>query len=142
MKKFRLSVCKGPDCKLGGADQVFRAVADALAQRGLQPKCHAFRGGCYGLCHMGPNLVIREDGLRPRDPLSREDFQLMGWDDEVHYGGVTVDKVARIVEEHIGREQPVSEWVGDQGGPGPALCCTRGRRRLALPPRTCCASGR
>lgn len=123
MKKFRLSVCKGPDCKLGGSDQVFKAVTEELAKQGLTGKCHAFRGGCYGLCHMGPNVVIREDGLRPKDPLSREDFQLMGFDDEAHYAGMTVEKVARIIEEHIGREQVVTEWLGEgsESNPGPPL---------------------
>src|SRR3954466_3112573 len=127
MKKFRLSVCKGPDCKLGGSDLVFKAVTEELQKLGLQPKCHAFRGGCYGLCHMGPNVVIRQDGIRPKDPLSREDFQLMGYDDEVHYAGMTVEKVPRVVAQHVGEERPVTEWIGegDEANPGPALLLQR-----------------
>lgn len=120
MKKYRLSVCKGPDCRRGGADAVFATFKDKLAQAGLLPQCNAYRGGCYGLCHLGPNVVIREDIGRPRDPLSREDFQLMGWEGEVHYGAMSPAKVDRVVNEHIREDRPVADFITAEEAPKPA----------------------
>ena len=67
-----MAVCKGPDCTRGGSDAVF-----AKAREVAPSHCEVYRGGCYGLCHLGPNVVLREDTGGKRDPFSREDFQLM-----------------------------------------------------------------
>jgi (2Fe-2S) ferredoxin len=107
MKRYRLAVCKGTDCRRNGSDGVFASARAELAARSLQLRCEVYRGGCYGLCEHGPNVVVREDSGRPRDPFSREDFQLMGTPGEVHYSGMTPEKMARVVEEHVGRGTPV-----------------------------------
>ncbi len=109
MKKYRVSVCKGPDCRRNGADRVYAAVTAAVAQApaNLASRCEVFRGGCYGLCHLGPNLIVREQTGRPRDPLSRDDFQLIHRDGECHYDAMTPEKVPAIVEQHLTHDQPV-----------------------------------
>ncbi len=112
MKRYRLSVCKGMDCKANGSDALAAAAREELAQRGLQGRCELYRGGCYGFCHMGPNVVIREDTGRKRDPLSPEDYQLMGWPGEVYYSHMTAEKLRRVVAEHVGKDQPVSDLFG------------------------------
>ena len=100
MKTYRLAVCKGPNCRQAGADQIFSACRELVAQLGLSGLCDTYRGGCYGLCHLGPNVVLRENP-RPSDLLSREDFQLMGWPGEFHYPAMTTEKIARILFEHV-----------------------------------------
>src|SRR4051812_10546594 len=85
MKKYRVSVCKGPDCRKGGAEKVLIALKARVAEQGLGAQCEIFRGGCYGQCHLGPNLVIREATSAPKDPFSRDDFQLIYRDGECHY---------------------------------------------------------
>jgi (2Fe-2S) ferredoxin len=112
MRRYRLSVCKGPHCRQNGADAVFAAAKAELAALGEQARCEAYRGGCYGLCHRGANVVVREDTGRPRDPFSREDFQLMGWPGEVYYPATTVEGMVRIVREHIGAHTPVQALAG------------------------------
>ena len=107
MTKYRVSVCKGPDCRKGGADRVFAAAREAIQRLGLPRACELYRGGCYGLCHLGPNVVVRVDTGRKRDFLSQEDFQLMGWEGEVHYGAMTSEKIVRVVEEHLAKNTPV-----------------------------------
>jgi (2Fe-2S) ferredoxin len=107
MKRYRLAVCKGPDCRRNGSEQVFVAARSAVQTQGFGGRCEVYRGGCYGLCHLGPNVVVREDTGRKRDPLSPEDYQLMGWDGEVHYAGMTADKVGQVVKEHLGSDAPV-----------------------------------
>ncbi|AKQ67392.1 ferredoxin-related protein [Myxococcus hansupus] len=112
MKRYRLSVCKGSSCKAGGADAVYAEARDSLSGQGLVPRCELYRGGCYGFCHMGPNVVVREDTGRKRDPLSPEDYQLMGWDGEVYYSEMTPEKMRRVVSEHIAKDAPVKELFG------------------------------
>jgi (2Fe-2S) ferredoxin len=110
--RYRMSVCRGPDCRRNGAERVFAAAREVAAAEGLEAKCTVARGGCYGLCHLGPNVVVREEGARPRDELMQEDFQLMGWPDEVHYGEMTPEKIARVIAEHIGQDKPVEALRG------------------------------
>ena len=112
MKRYRLSVCKGSSCKAGGSDAVAAAARETLASGGLQPRCELYRGGCYGFCHMGPNVVLREETGRKRDPLSPEDYQLMGWEGEAYYSHMTPEKMRRVVAEHVARDTPVVELLG------------------------------
>ena len=112
MKRYRISVCKGMDCKADGANALFALAREELARRGLSERCELYRGGCYGLCHMGPNIVVREDTGRKRDPLSREDFQLMGWEGEAYYARMTEEKLLRVIAEHLGGDRPVPELYG------------------------------
>lgn len=112
MKRYRLSVCKGPVCRPGGSDRVFQTAQREVAARGLAEKCQVARGGCYGLCHLGPNVIVREEmGGRKKDPLSREDFQLMGWEGECHYGGMNEERMVRVIAEHIGGDEVVAELL-------------------------------
>ena len=113
MKKYRLSVCKGSDCKDNGSDAVFTQANAAVRAAGAAGRCEVFRGGCYGLCHLGPNVVIREDLGKPQDPFSSEDFQLNFEPGEIYYWKMTAEKMMRVVQEHIVGERPVTELVGD-----------------------------
>jgi (2Fe-2S) ferredoxin len=112
MKRYRVAVCRGPDCRRNGADAVFTALRDAFAAAGLTGNCELYRGGCYGLCHVGANVVIREHDGKPRDPLSRDDFQLLGIAGEHHYAGVRPEEAIRIAESHISKDEPVAEMLG------------------------------
>lgn len=113
VKRYRLAVCKGPDCRRNGSDAVFAAAKEAVEKAGAQARCEVYRGGCYGLCHLGPNVVVRENTGQKRDPLSREDFQLMGWPGETYYWAMTAEKMRRVVAEHVAADRPVPELVGD-----------------------------
>lgn len=119
MKKYRMAVCKGTDCRRNGADQVFAAARAKLGADGLQTRCELYRGGCYGLCHLGANVVVREDTGRKKDPFSREDFQLMGWDHEVYYNAMTVEKIGRVIDEHVKNDAPVEALRGSPDDPEP-----------------------
>jgi (2Fe-2S) ferredoxin len=111
VKTYRLAVCRGPNCRAGGADQVFAACRELVAKTGMAARCEVYRGGCYGLCHLGPNVVLRENP-RPKDPLSREDFQLMGWEGEFHYSAMTVQKISRVLVEHVAEGRVLEELLG------------------------------
>lgn len=121
MKTYRLAVCKGPNCRQGGADQIFSACRDLISKSGISALCEAYRAGCYGLCHLGPNVVLRENP-RPKDPLSREDFQLMGWKGEFHYPQMNAQKIARVLFEHVRDGQVPEELLRpiENGFPSPS----------------------
>jgi (2Fe-2S) ferredoxin len=108
LKRYRLAVCKGPDCRANGSDAVFdkaRAVGPS--------NCHIYRGGCYGLCHLGPNVVLREDTGQKPDPFSREDFQLMGTQTETYYWRMTPEKIVTVLERHVAAGERQTDMVGD-----------------------------
>ncbi len=113
MARYRLAVCKGVDCRRMGADQVAAAAREEVQKAGLAQQCEVYRGGCYGLCHLGPNVVVRPDEGKKRDPLSREDFQLMNWPGETYYWAMTPEKIAQVISEHIRDGQAVQALIGD-----------------------------
>jgi len=109
---YRVSICKGPDCRRNGAERVASAAHETVKSLDLGARCTLARGGCYGLCHLGPNVVIREDRPRAPDPFRQEDFQLMGWTDEVHYGRMTPEGIRTVLAEHVGHDSPVEALKG------------------------------
>ena len=75
---FRVSVCKGVDCRSRGSDAVWAVARQAAARLGLPPeRCWLYRGGCYGLCQLGPNVVIRP--ARPEDDTMRQNNRATGF---------------------------------------------------------------
>ena len=113
VKRYRLSVCKGVDCRANGSDAVFARAKEAVLGSGLGARCEVYRGGCYGLCHLGPNVVLREDFGRPIDPFSSEDFQLTFEFGETYYWKMTPEKMTQVVSRHLEGDQRVDELVGD-----------------------------
>ncbi len=113
VKRYRLSVCKGPDCRRGGADKVFAAAREEVQRLNLGGRCEVYRGGCYGLCHLGPNVVVREDLGQPRDLLGGDEFKLLRNEGEAYYWAMSSEKVVRVVSEHVGQERAAADLIGD-----------------------------
>lgn len=108
VKRYRMAVCKGPDCTKGGSNAVFET-----AREKAPAGCEVYRGGCFGLCHLGPNVVLREDTGGKRDPFSREDFELLRTASETYYWHMDPAKVARVMERHVGEGERQADLVGD-----------------------------
>ena len=109
---FRLTVCKGPNCTYNGADAVASALEEAIARRGLRARCEVTRGGCYGLCAFGPNVILRpHDPAAPRDPLDTGDFMLLGTGGEQHYSAMSADKADELIAAEIERGERVPAWL-------------------------------
>lgn len=113
VKRYRLSVCKGVDCRANGSDAVFARANEAVRAAGVAMRCEVSRGGCYGLCHLGPNVVIRENADRPIDPFSSEDFRLTFELGEAYYWKMTPEKMSQVVARHLVAGEQVEELVGD-----------------------------
>lgn len=76
-------------CVRRGGGEVFKAFREVTGQRGLVDVKVTFTG-CMEPCLVGPTVYVAPD--------------------DVWYGGVTVDDVPLIVEQHLIHDQPV-EWL-------------------------------
>ncbi len=112
MVPWRLAVCRGDRCREGGADAVFREAEEAVRRLGEgAERCRLARGGCYGLCDRGPNVVLRV-GDGDDDPLAPSNYRLLGIAGEYHYAAMTPERLRRVLDEHVAGGRPVQELLG------------------------------
>ena len=85
-----LLLCLGPDCC---SPELGQAVWDHLKRRlaALNLPFLRTKAGCFRICMQGPILLIYPDGV---------------W-----YSRVTLEKLDRIIEQHLIGGVPVKEWV-------------------------------
>jgi (2Fe-2S) ferredoxin len=88
---------------------VFAAAQAEVAKSGLGDRCRLERGGCYGLCNGGPNVVVRPDTGKNPDPFARDNYRLTGAPGEVHYGATSVERMIAVLRQHIARGEPLRE---------------------------------
>ena len=100
--KYHIIVCTNmrppghpkPSCGSAGSPGVLMAFNMGLMERGYQPGQVLVTGsGCLGPCEQGPTVVVYPDGV---------------W-----YSKVKEGDVAAILDEHIGKGQPVARLNPD-----------------------------
>ncbi|NMB54317.1 MAG: NADH-quinone oxidoreductase subunit NuoF [Leptolinea sp.] len=93
MKYFRshVLVCVDPDCLKKGAHEVMDALQDELVAQGLIDEIQVLETSRIGDCSQGPELMV--------------------YPDAVHYGGLTVDDVPYLVEEHFLKGRIAKKFV-------------------------------
>ena len=71
------------------------------------------RGGCWGLCNLGPNVVVREDAAADAVERSRfgGDATFAGKVGEYHYGSMTAERVQRVLNEHLREGRPAGDLL-------------------------------
>lgn len=111
--KLRISVCKGADCRAHGADALHASAEALLRELDLGHACELRRGGCYGQCPYGPNVVVRPAPTGGALELLTGDYRIRGTPDETHYAHVTPETLRRIVTEHVVGGRRVTEAVFD-----------------------------
>ncbi len=74
-------------CDPAGEAKLQKAFKEALKVRELKGRVRANKAGCLDQCEHGPNVVV--------------------YPEQVWYGGVRVEDVAEIVEQHIVGGKPV-----------------------------------
>jgi NADP-reducing hydrogenase subunit HndB len=75
-----------------GARDTMHAILEELDKRKID--AHVTTVGCIGMCVKEPLVDIEQAG-KPR----------------ITYGNVRPDMVPRLIEEHLVKNQPVTEWV-------------------------------
>jgi len=93
-----------------------RGVYDALAAKLEDSEVSLMQTGCIGMCYKEPLVEV-----------------LMPGNERYVYGDVTLDKVERIIEEHIYKGQPVKDWLLMVEGNGSDIeGPLEGQRRIVL----------
>lgn len=100
MYRSHVMVCGGTGCTSSGSDKIAKAFEDEIRATGLQDEVCVVRTGCFGLCALGPIVVIYPEGS--------------------FYSMVKEENVKEIVDEHLLKGRPVTrllydETVGEDG---------------------------
>lgn len=74
-------VCGGTGCTSSGSKKVLDALHKALKDNGLEDEILVVRTGCFGLCSLGPIMIVYPEGA--------------------FYSQATPEGVERIVKEHL-----------------------------------------
>jgi NADH-quinone oxidoreductase subunit F len=97
-----------------GAGATYTALLSRAAPAG--GRCTVEKTGCVGMCYREPLVEVREDdGTR--------------W----QYGEMTPDRVDRLLEEHVGKGEPIADWlVWTSDGKGRENSFLDRQRRIVL----------
>lgn len=102
---FDVWVCRGRLCSAAGSARVAEAFTSSSAS---SPQVTVRRGGCYGLCELGPNAVVRRRrASAPSTAVDDDRLSLAGGADETVYCGVAVDDVDAVLSSHLEHDAPL-----------------------------------
>ena len=91
MIRSHVLVCGGTGCTSSGSMKICDKLADELKAKGLEEEVKIVKTGCFGLCALGPVMIIYPEGT--------------------FYSKVTVEDVPEIVEEHLLKGRIVDRLV-------------------------------
>ncbi|MEG1153410.1 MAG: NAD(P)H-dependent oxidoreductase subunit E, partial [Ruthenibacterium sp.] len=94
MFRSHVMVCGGTGCTSSGSDKIARAFEDEITATGLETEVKVIRTGCFGLCALGPIVVIYPEGS--------------------FYSMVKESDVKEIVDEHLLKGRPVTRLLYDE----------------------------
>ena len=81
MFRSNVLVCGGTGCTSSNSEQIIEKLQDEIKAQGLEKEVNVIRTGCFGLCALGPIMVVYPEGA--------------------FYSRVTVEDVPEIVSEHL-----------------------------------------
>ena len=81
MFRSNVLVCGGTGCTSSNSEQIIEKLQEELKAPGLEKEVNVIRTGCFGLCALGPIMVVYPEGA--------------------FYSRVTVEDVPEIVSEHL-----------------------------------------
>lgn len=74
-------VCGGTGCQSSNSIEIKNALEDKIKEKGLENEIKVVMTGCFGLCEVGPNIVVYPEGA--------------------FYSHVKLSDIDEIVEEHL-----------------------------------------
>ncbi|MBP1570569.1 MAG: NADH-quinone oxidoreductase subunit NuoF, partial [Oscillospiraceae bacterium] len=89
-----IMVCGGTGCTSSGSQKIIEAFNKEIAAAGLNEEVKVIKTGCFGLCALGPIVVIYPEGI--------------------FYSMVEEKDVKEIVEEHLVKGRPVTRLIYDE----------------------------
>ncbi len=91
MIRSHVMICGGTGCTASGSKTLQTSLQKALEEKGLQDEIRIVETGCFGLCALGPIMIIYPEG--------------------VFYSNVKEEDVPEIVEEHLLKGRIVQRLV-------------------------------
>ena len=81
MYRSNVLVCGGTGCTSSNSEQIIEKLNEEIRAQGLEKEVNVIRTGCFGLCALGPIMVVYPEGA--------------------FYSRVTPEDVPEIVSEHL-----------------------------------------
>ena len=91
MFRIHALICGGTGCTSSGSAEIQEALHREIAAKGLEDEIKVVQTGCFGLCALGPIMIVYPEG--------------------VFYSKVTAEDIPEIVEEHFLKGRPVERLI-------------------------------
>lgn len=94
-------------CRSFGAEELSARATGLVADRDDADRVRFLRGGCFGLCELAANVVVRRHVDRSALPSTEEDrLSLTHASNETVYSQVSVDGLAGLLRAHLDDDRP------------------------------------
>ena len=84
-------VCGGTGCTSSGSMKIIEKLQEEIKKNGLEGKVNIIKTGCFGLCALGPIMIVYPEGT--------------------FYSKMEPDHIPEIVEQHLKNGQPVKKYL-------------------------------
>ena len=91
MIRSHILICGGTGCTSSKSAEIAKSLQAEIANQGLADEVQVVITGCFGLCALGPIMIVYPEGT--------------------FYHGVSLDDVQEIVSEHLLKGRPVERLV-------------------------------
>lgn len=81
MYRSHVLVCGGTGCTSSNSELIIEKLKEQIKEKGLEKEVNVVRTGCFGLCALGPIMIVYPEGC--------------------FYSMVKVEDIPEIVEEHL-----------------------------------------
>ena len=98
MYRSHVLICGGTGCTSSNSEKIIEKMKEEIKAKGLEEEVNVVRTGCFGLCALGPIMIVYPEGS--------------------FYSMVKVEDVPEIVEEHLLKGRIVKRllYQGDCAG--------------------------
>ena len=94
MYRSHVLVCGGTGCTSSNSQAIIETLEAQIAEKGLSEEIKVIRTGCFGLCALGPIMIVYPEGS--------------------FYSQVQVEDIPEIVEEHLLKGRIVTRLLYDE----------------------------
>ncbi len=94
MYRSQVLICGGTGCTSSGSVKIAEKLEEEINKNGLADEVKVVRTGCFGLCALGPIMIVYPEGT--------------------FYSMVKVEDIPEIVEEHLLKGRVVTRLVYDE----------------------------
>ncbi|MCH5203836.1 MAG: NADH-quinone oxidoreductase subunit NuoF [Oscillospiraceae bacterium] len=87
-------VCGGTGCTSSGSMKIVDVLQEEIKKNGLENKVNIIKTGCFGLCALGPIMIVYPEGT--------------------FYSKTEPEHIPEIVEQHLKNGQPVKKYLYEE----------------------------